>query len=315
MVNVLRKGYGTINEIKLRETASQIQGINLDILKKQLGFDNTTTSGVQATKEKFISLYGGGEKGREAYANLKRFINVLDQEYTSSITDPSKFVARRLTLAGFGGGALLGAYISPGAATDAAIPLALIMGYGGYIFSNPQLLKSMLDIMTTSEKIESAYKLKGTKMQMVAKLLNNFIDEEKDQPRINVNKVTEEEITNYLMNKQLIIPNYKFNVKDLSPKVRSQYFPELKIAEKMTPEEIVLGENYLRGSSLARNQVIEYKNIINNPQSVANQQPLTPPPQIMQPQQAAQIRNINPATAQALFPNDSILNLYAQRQV
>lgn len=219
------------------------------------------------------------------------------------------------------GGLFAGAAASGG--IMGAIPLTFILAAGGYYLANPKSLKFLLDVYTDLERMEKLGR-RATPQNVpksMFKLLNWAAQEDKDFPQVDPKKIDFEEVTDYLLNKDILIPQYGFSVNAINPQLKDRFYPELKTVKDGTNEEAIGGINYIKGSDEGvnvANQTVNFVPPAPNNVSVPNVANTTTPnfgspaytkmaPQVFQPQvnQKQQFQN--------LFPNDPLGAAIANR--
>lgn len=309
----IKKGVGVQPYSELRLAAEDVANFDVAKFKKNLGWDDTDLA-----REKFIQLYGGGQKGKEGYQSLKGLINLLEKEYAAEFADASTFLQRRFTLGSLKSvaGGVVPFLAASQAGPNGMIGFALLGLYGGYALANPQVVRNMLGLFTTEQKLIKAGKQSQLgKNQYLTKLLNWAADEDKDFPKINPKKINSEEIMDYLLTTPKKVPGVNFNIKDIRKELRSQFYPEIQTVERSSAPQIAQGMNFLQGTAKAVRKTDEI-NTLEGQTSTGYQ----PGIQKLQPLQfmpkAPQQAPMNVAQAnqfQALFPNDPLGNLIAQR--
>lgn len=309
----LKKGIGVQPYTELRLGADDVANFDVTRFKRNLGWDDSDLS-----KEKFIQLYGGGQKGREGYESLKGLINLLEKEYAAEFADASTFLQRRFTLGSLKSvaGGVVPFLAASSAGPNGVLGFALLGLYGGYALANPQVVRNMLGLFTTEQKLAKAGKQSQLgKNQYLTKLLNWAADEDKDFPKVDPRKINNEEIMEYLLTTPKKIPGVNFNIKDIRPELRSQFYPEIPIVEKSTAPQIAQGMNFLQGTAKAVRKTDEI-NMMESQASAIYQpgvQKLQPLQFMSKGQQPAQVPSgLQAAKFQALFPNDPLGNLIAQ---
>jgi hypothetical protein len=129
-------------------------------------------------------------------------------------------------------------------------------------------------------------------------------------------KINFEEVTDYLLNKNILVPQLGFSPQAIAPKLRSQFYPELKTVLKSTEPELKGGLNYLDGSAKGQNQaetIVNYQAtpVPSNIYGSTTGAPLPfqqyAPPQFQQGAQRQQ-------QFQSLFPNDPLGAAIAGRE-
>jgi len=284
--------------------------------KESLGYRTDADRG--RLLEKFTEMYGGGKKGQEAGENLLKLVDILDKEFSTEIADVSTFMSRRFVLGGLGAiSGAVGAGLAAGPA--GVIAFGVLAGGGGYALSNPQALKYLLDVYTDFERLDRAGKISSaTFPKSVYRLLNWAASEDKDFPNVDPKKIDFEEVTNYLYNKNILLPQLGFDPNVLRRSDREQMFPEEQVVRTSSSEDAARGVNYLMGSNngaMKADAVVNYIPPAPNNVAVASRQ-MTGMPQVPQVPQAPTLPNQNRAQlTQALFPNDPYSLAIAQQQV
>ena len=263
-----------------------------------------------AARSKFEEMYGGGKVGKEAADDLLKLVDIMDAEFGKYISDSNSFVMRRIMLGGVGqtaiGGAALAGLAQGG--IGAALPLTLLLAGGGYFLASPKSLKYMLDVYTDMERLNTLGKTMDVRNppKSMVRLLNWAMDEDKDFPRIDPKNIDFEEVTQYLLNKNILVPELGFEPQAINPELRDQFYPELKVIQKASEEDLAKGMNYLNGSNKGATEA----NVVVNYQP--NQNVQAPAytefvdPKYLPQNQLPVAQNINPQNFNALFPNDAL---------
>ena len=216
-------------------------------------------------------MLGGGTAGETNFKNLKDFADMLSVQYQVPLGNTSTFVARRIQLSGFDmfkyGGSAAGAAIGSGVGIGAlfgsipgiVIPLYLLH-YIGKIFTDPKKARALLDLATPTENLRNMSKQvfgrkMQTKRQAFATILQHMIDEDpEDFPVADLNKITEEQLINYLLRKKVKIPNTNINYESVPPKEREFMFPQQHELKKLPPKKRREVQEYL---SQAENEALK----------------------------------------------------------
>lgn len=305
-----RYGIGEVNVNDLRIKAGEAGNFNIKKFREAMGY--TDEASKEASMAKWTEMFGGGTKGKAAANDLRQMIDILDKEYGKLISDSQQFIMRRIILSGGAAGAT-GAFIAGGGSLAAAIPFALLLGSGGYILSNPKALKYMLDVYTDMERFDKLGKVMSpaNMPKSMFKLLNWAADEDKDFPQVDPKKIDFNEVTDYLINKNIKVPQFGFSTKAIIPRERERLFPEQKVIQKAPVQEDIGGVNFLEGSNVGGQTA---NNIVNY---MPKQDLRTPPytrfvdPKYLQGVTPVQpVQNMNPVQRQqqfkSLFPNDPL---------
>ncbi len=294
---------GDIDVKELSIKAGEAGNFNIKRFRESMGY--ATEAQKEASMAKWTEMYGGGAKGKAAANDLRKLINIIDKEYDKLISDSQQFIMRKLILSG---GAIGGAFVLGGPA--AAIPFAMLLAGGGYLLSSPQATKLLLDVYTDMERFNKLGKqMSPANMpKSMMKLLNWAADEDKDFPDIDPKKINFEEVTEYLINKNIKVPAFGFSTKAIDPKLRKDLFPELSVIDRSSQAEDIAGVNFLNGSDKGGQ---EANAIVNYMPTNVNQQPPAyqglVDPKYTQPIQPVQsMQPVNQQQFQSLFPNDPL---------
>jgi len=136
------------------------------------------------------------------------------------------------------------------------------------------------------------------------RLLNYLAEEDKDFPNVDPKKVDFEEVTDYLINKNILVPELGFTPQTLRPSEKNRMYPELETIDRSSQEEDVAGVNYLDGFDRGGAEATAVTN-------ARPQQAYTPPPAyqtLVDPQYLGgqPTQPINQQQYQSLFPNDPL---------
>ena len=306
-----RYGIGEVDVTDLKIKAGEAGDFNIKKFRENMGY--TDEASKEASMAKWTEMFGGGASGKAAANDLRQLIDIIDKEYGKLISDSQQFIMRKLILSG---GAIGGAFVLGGPA--AAIPFALLLGGGGYLLSNPKSVKLLLDVYTDMERFDKLGKtISPTNMpKSMFKLLNWAADEDKDFPDIDPKKINFEEVTDYLINKNIKVPAFGFSTNAINPKLRKDLFPEIDVINRSSQAEDIGGVNFLEGSDKGGQTATAIANYM--PQSSGQAPPyqgLVDPKYLsQQPVQPVQpVANVNTQQFKSLFPNDPLGQAIADR--
>ena len=307
-----------IGEVDARDImikAGEAGEFDIKEFRKAMGY--TDEASKEASMAKWTEMFGGGTQGKTAANDLRQMIDILDKEYGKLISDSQQFIMRRIILSGGAAGAA-GAFIAGGGTIAAAIPFAMLLGGGGYLLSNPKSVKLLLDVYTDMERYDKLGKtISPTNMpKSMMKLLNWAADEDKDFPDIDPKKINFEEVTDYLINKNIKVPAFGFSTNAINPKLKKDLFPEIGVVDRSSQAEDIGGVNFLEGSDKggqtataianympqSSGQAPSYQGLVD--QKYLSQQPVQP----VQP-----VANVNTRQFKSLFPNDPLGQAIADR--
>ena len=312
-VKATRYNLGVTDVTDIQKSAKTAGEFDIGLFKKNLGLDRprmSASAAKTAARSKFEEMYGGGKVGKEAADDLLKLVDIMDAEFGKYISDSNSFVMRRIMLGGVGqtaiGGAALAGLAQGG--IGAALPLTLLLAGGGYFLASPKSLKYMLDVYTDMERLNTLGKTMDVRNppKSMVRLLNWAMDEDKDFPRIDPKNIDFEEVTQYLLNKNILVPELGFEPQAINPELRDQFYPELKVIQKASEEDLAKGMNYLNGSNKGATEA----NVVVNYQP--NQNVQAPAytefvdPKYLPQNQLPVAQNINPQNFNALFPNDAL---------
>ena len=302
---------GDIDVKDLMVKAGEAGNFDIKAFRENMGY--STNAQKEASMAKWTEMYGGGAAGKAAANDLRQLIDIIDKEYDKLISDSQQFIMRKLILSG---GAIGGAFVLGGPA--AAIPFAMLLAGGGYLLSSPQATKLLLDVYTDMERFNKLGKtISPTNMpKSLMKLLNWGFDEDKDFPDIDPKKINFEEVTEYLINKNIKVPAFGFSTNAINPKLRNDLFPEINVINKSSQAEDMGGVNFLEGSDKGGQTATAIANYM--PQSsgqAPSYQGLVDPKYLsQQPVQPVQpVANVNTQQFKSLFPNDPLGQAIADR--
>ena len=312
-----RYGLGVTDVADIQKAAKDAGEFDIQLFKKNLGLDRPGMSeqaAKTAARGKFQEMFGGGKVGKDAADDLLKLVDIMDAEFGKYISDSNAFVMRRLMLSGVGqtaiGGAALAGFASGG--VGAALPLTALLAGGGYFLANPKSLKYMLDVYTDMERLNKAGKTMDVRNppKSMVRLLNWAMEEDKDFPRIDPKNIDFEEVTKYLLNKNILIPELGFTPQAIDPKLKDQFYPELKVVDKAPEEDLAKGLNYLEGSNKGSSQADAVVNLQPNQNRgfipTPNYQGLIDERYMPQVPSAPTAPAMTPQSFNMLFPNDPL---------
>ena len=318
----IRYGIGDVNTEALKATAKDAGEFNIVKFRNNLGYFDDASK--KASIDKWTEMYGGGIQGKQAAQNLGKLIDIMEAEYGKVISDSNSYLMRRIMLSGPGQSVIAGGLFAGAAASGGimgAIPLTFILAAGGYYLANPKSLKFLLDVYTDLERMERLGR-RATPQNVpksMFKLLNWAKQEDKDFPDVDPKKIDFEEVTDYLLNKDILIPEFGFSMDAINPELKNRFYPELKVIDQGTEAEAAGGVNFLEGSDIGTTQANEVVNF--TPAAPSNVAVPTPqaPMQAMQPAYKTMVPQqfqpkFTPQAFQNLFPNDPLGAAIANQQ-
>ena len=305
---------GEVDAKDLMIKAGEAGNFNIKKFREAMGY--TDEASKEASMAKWTEMFGGGAQGKAAANDLRQMIDILDKEYGKLISDSQQFIMRRLILQGGAAGAA-GAFVIGGGSIAAAIPFALLLGSGGYLLSSPKALKLMLDVYSDIERFDKLGKVMSpTNMpKSMFRLLNWAAEEDKDFPNVDPKKIDFEEVTDYLINKNIKVPALGFSTNAFPKKIREELFPEQNVIKNSSQAEDVSGVNFLVGNDKGG----QTANTIVNFEPPANTMSTTPAykglvdSKYLQTQNIQSIQPVQANQFKALFPNDPLSQAIAER--
>jgi len=182
------------------------------------------------------------------------------------------------------------------------------------LLSSPKALKLMLDVYKDLERFDKLGKtVSSTNMpKSMFKLLNWAAEEDKDFPDVDPKKINFEEVTDYLINKNIKVPALGFSTNAFPKKIRDELFPETKVIANSTQAEDISAVNFLQGNTVGGEQANAIVNLepiqMAKPpayQGLVDPSYLPPVPNLTS--------NVNANKFKALFPNDPLSQAIAER--
>jgi len=334
----------SVSEIKI--DPKNIDSFDISRFRKNLGID--TANGRQTLTELF---------GAEHTKNIVDLTDVLTRSVDIGITDPSAFLLRKLTLSGgaigatgvLGGVAMFGV---GGGLLGAILPAVAARYYGKWI-ANPSTTKKALDLYSKEERrallqgdvagpiktfpfsggkegdlggffdpTEPLGKFLGpTRTRNLTIFLNSVVGESKDSPSFNADKITYDEIQNFLQNEEgrVTIPTPAASPFQLPPSVMKQMYPEAFAFKELSAEDKKTYLETLRAATQGETEDEEFNKQVSQmpeeqPQQQPEQQAIVPE---QQPTEVAQTPNqkVNLSSKYSfLFPQDAAGQAIAQQQ-
>ena len=260
-------------------TLGSFKGV--DQVKQNLGLIDRNGNVDPLGQERLAKIFGGGKKGEEVVSNLNNFLKVIDQYYSQAIGDSSKYANRRIQLTGItlGAGAVAGFMGAPmvgmGIAGLVLMPM-LLRGFGG-LLSNPKYGKALLDLYSPEERLQQLGKgglqdfpfisltqpfgkyLSPKKRRSLGILLNYFADED-DEVKIDVDKISAQQLMDYLNSKKTKIPDTTFRTKYLPEANLKRMFPDAYLYQNANAEDKSKYDEILKGTNVASAKNIDIQN-------------------------------------------------------
>jgi len=203
--------------------------------------------------------------GQKGFDNLRDTVEILKSAQSINFTDPSTFLLRRAGLGGvaaLGGGALF--MLGGGLGLFGGIATAVIGRKAGSIFADPKASSKLLGIMTEAERkaamnpdtlgrfiagpnqpsilgmvdpTEPLGKYFGpNRSRQLANFMNYFDSENKDQVRVDPDKVTLNDVNDYIGRLSPTVDTPQLNIFQLPDDVLESAFPEA-LYFKYAPED------------------------------------------------------------------------------
>ena len=168
----------------------------------------------------------------------------------------------------------------------------------------------MLDVYTDLERFDKLGKTvsPANMPKSMFKLLNWAADEDKDFPDVDPKKIDFEEVTDYLIQKNIKVPQFGFSTDAINPKLRKDLFPEQSVIEKSSEQEDVAGVNFLQGSDIGGQTARDIVNFVPQAPTPAYQGLVDP--KFLPTAPIAPVSPVTPMNQQQqfqnLFPNDPL---------
>ena len=204
----------------------------------------------------------------------------------------------------------------------------------GTLLTNPDFAKRLLDAYTTEERLARAGKFKllpekiRAKRKLIAQILNATLEEDKDKPRIDPDKVTDEEIMEVIQNMGTPVPDTRVKVDMLPEDQQQKLFPEYVIYKNAKGRDKQFYDQYLAGIETSTAEIkqddkdgqISSFDLLNLVKPTEEEEQPEQPMQAQQPaiqstQQPTGLENIfSSADYGNLFPDDPMGEMIAQRR-
>jgi len=332
---VMKAGVADIPFDQLRLKTDEVAQFDPARFRKNLGLVGTTSE-VATARNRLISMYGGGAEGSKAVRQIEDILEVMEGQYSYDLGDASTYLKRRFQMGGLGsvmGGILpMSGTIAAGAgvATVGLLPTVsfILLGrYAGKILSDPKRVKQFYDLvfdpMKRMDQLAGTGEFKSYVSQPMTKaqsksfadLYNYVLDEEKDAPRVDPQKINFNEISQYLLTLPTKVPQNNFSIEGIADDIKNRMYPELKQIKNSSTEVINNAENFFRGNEIAANtndaiNQIDNEAIALGKSAESNQSGVAPitPVQPIQPVSADRAK-----TFAALNPNDTLGQLIAEK--
>ena len=308
---------------------------NVTKFKNYLGLGDE--GGEAALKEMFIQS-GRTIKEADTQLNaLKKMTEVFEQLESAAPGNTSQFLTRRLGLQGLSGildptKLLIGGMTVGGIGLPATVISILGLSKLGKILADPKSARALLDIASPEQRvkdIQSTYIMDHVmprKRVSTAYLLEKLFGDppgleqkEADKPsKVDVNKITFEDITKLLNEGPTFVPKADFDYDDLSPRLQRRMFPDI-YRRKLLPQEIQDAYKTLERSRQRKEKEYNSPNPPpaqtpapepQEPPATVPEAPTSPAPMVPPPRQ----NEGNQLTYESIFPDDPIGSLLAQRQ-
>lgn len=331
---VIESGVADIPFDQLRLKVDEVAQFDPARFRKNLGLVGTTSE-VATARNRLISMYGGGKEGSKAVRQIEDILEVMEGQYSYDLGDASTYLKRRFQMGGLGsvmGGILpMSGTIAAGAgvATVGLLPTVsfILLGrYAGKILSDPQRVKQFYDLvfdpmkrmdqLSGTGEFKSYFNQPMTKAQSksFADLYNYVLDEDKDSPTVDPQKIDFNEITRYLLQTPTRVPQSNFTIDGIAEDIKNRMYPELKQIKNSSTEMINDAENYFRGNMLSVMENDASDRIDNEAISLGSMTQASGQAGMVAPIAPVQpIQPVNRAkTFAALNPNDTLGQLIAE---
>ena len=221
--------------------------------------------------------------GQKGFENLRDTVEILKSASSLNFTNPSTFLARRAALVGIGSLAGGAVFMTGGLGLFGSVATAVIGRRVGSLLADPKASSKLLDIMTEQERkaamdpetlgrflagpnqpsilgVVDPTKPLGDyygpkRSRQLANFLNYFDSENKDQIRIDPEKVTLNDVNEYMEKLTPTLDTPEVNIFQLPDQVLESAFPEVlffKYAPQDQRDKIL---ETLKGLNAAEQQV------------------------------------------------------------
>jgi len=346
------QGLGEIDIRNINISPEELGEFSYDKFLKNLGLDKGNEG-----YTRLVNIMADGtsksdiDKGKQALDNLLDLMYIAKEGDSFKVGQPAKLLSRSVALGGAGRITSL-AYGKLGptgtqAATSvglgiiggpvAAITTPLIFRTIGTLLTNPDLAANLLKAHTTEEKLARAAGQTGklnkllpdairAKRRFIAQLLNASIEEDKDKPRIDPDKITDEEIMSIIQNMTTLVPNTTVKIDMLPEDQQQKLFPEYVIYKNAKGTTKKLYDQFLTGLETATAEAkkddidgqIPTIDLLKKVQTTEEEGVVVPdePVQPVQPQERMDLSNIFSGGIDygTLFPDDPMGEMIAQRR-
>ncbi len=344
------EGLGEIDIKNINISAEELGNFNYNKLLKNLGLDKGDEG-----YSRLVNVMSDGtnkadlEKGKQALDNILDLMYIAKEGDSFKVGSPAKLLSRSVALGGAGRVTSLayGTVGQRGAAQaastgalayigglPAAIVTPLIFRTLGTLLTNPDFAKRLLDAYTTEERLARAGKFKllpekiRAKRKLIAQILNATLEEDKDKPRIDPDKVTDEEIMEVIQNMGTPVPDTRVKVDMLPEDQQQKLFPEYVIYKNAKGRDKQFYDQYLTGIETSTAEIkqddkdgqISSFDLLNLVKPTEEEEQPEQPMQAQQPaiqstQQPTGLENIfSSADYGNLFPDDPMGEMIAQRR-
>jgi len=331
----VKKGLGQMDSAQIRFSPDDFAQFNINKFMNRLGIGEATND---LGREKLRSIL----KSQQHYDDLIKFTDYMKSISDVRIADSATFLQRRFMLGSLGavaGGMVIGAGAGGGGLFAPIVFLALAKQFGK-VLSDPVALRLANDAISPIEResIAATGKIRiagkeftaksgiykrlvpgvdlasfakfgfAKKRDAAARFLNYLYPETKDNPQLDLNKVDPQEITDYLNNQPFEVPDVNYEEK-VPPKTLEEMFIDDYIPNNIPEGELAEGLNLIDSeTAAATNTLTEIADDTSVADETVNRDIQLASPG-NQPTQTA-----NADMAQALFPNDELLQLAARRR-
>ena len=264
------EGLGEINVKSLNVSSDEIGEFSYDKFMKNLGI----ADGGELAISRLANIMADGTSAadiKQGKKNLDTLLNLLfvaKQEADFIVGDPAVMLARNITLSGgknitsLGYGDLSARYDQgTGLGKLAQLPnillLPLMLKAFGWFVTNPKIAADLLDATTREEKLMRAagetklVDLRNAikaKRRIITKVIQAMTeDEELDKPRIDIDKISNEEISQKIREMKNFVPDTSFKMEMLPKDQQLRMFPEYVIYKNATPERKKLYDSVMAG--------------------------------------------------------------------
>jgi hypothetical protein len=258
------KGLGEIDLKNINIAPEELGDFNYGKFLKNLGLDQG-----EIGYTRLVNVMSDGTSKAAIAKGKKELDTLLDLMYISKegdafkVGETAKLLARSVALGGssrvlslaYGSVPQIagGVGLSMLGGLPAALLTPLIFRTLGILLTRPKYAAQLLDAYTTEERLAKAGKFKllpdkiRAKRKLIAQIINAADEENKDKAQIDVDKITDEEITDTIQKMKGYFPNTTVNLEMLPKEMQEKMFPEYVIYKNAKGRDKEFYDQFLAG--------------------------------------------------------------------